>query len=356
MVCLILTSFILMKQVRDFNKVFHNFGIEYFCIMITLKQAQEIVATEFARLTFNEQPSELYEPIHYVLSLGGKRLRPALVLLAHSLYSDDLSQVIKPAIGLEIFHNFTLLHDDIMDNAMVRRGSPTVHVKWDNNVGILSGDAMSIKAYQYICSCDPVLLPSVLQVFNQTALEVCEGQQYDMNFEIRDNVSEEEYLMMIKLKTSVLLAGSLKIGAILGHAPAEDADILYQIGLNLGLAFQLQDDLLDSFGDEAVFGKEIGKDIISNKKTYLLIKAFEKADSSLRFELEKWINADSFERSEKIKAVKNIFKKLDIENITQTKINSYFDLANNYLAKLNIPEAQKQGLHEFALKLKGRKK
>jgi len=324
--------------------------------MMTLEEAQELVSNEFKKLTFNFQPVELYEPIRYVLSQGGKRIRPSLVLLAANLYSSDVSKAIKPAIGLEIFHNFTLLHDDIMDNALVRRGNPAVHIKWNNNVGILSGDAMSIKAYQYICSCDNDLLPSVLELFNQTALEVCEGQQYDMNFELLPDVTEAQYLHMIKLKTSVLLACSLKMGALLGRAPQGEADILYQFGLNLGLAFQLQDDLLDTFGDEATFGKEIGKDIISNKKTYLLIKALEIANGDSLNQLRYWISSENFDSAEKVKAVKEIFNALHIKTLVNTKIDSYFELADQYLQKLNIETEKKHALKLFAESLHHRKK
>lgn len=324
--------------------------------MMTLDEAQDIVSSEFEKLKFEVEPVELYEPIRYVLSQGGKRIRPALVLLAANVFTDDISKAIKPALGLEIFHNFTLLHDDIMDNALVRRGYPAVHVKWNNNVGILSGDAMSIKAYQYICSCDVDLLPSVLELFNQTALEVCEGQQYDMNYETLHDVSEEQYLMMIKLKTSVLLACSLKMGALLGRASVQQADALYQIGLNLGLAFQLQDDLLDTFGEEATFGKEIGKDIISNKKTYLLIKALDRAKGEVLQQLRYWITTDNFNATEKIKSVKEIFNSLGIKELVNAKIDSYFDKAAQYLHQLDVDDAKKQALHEFAESLHHRKK
>jgi geranylgeranyl diphosphate synthase type II len=324
--------------------------------MMTLDDAQDIVSSEFEKLKFEVEPVELYEPIRYVLSQGGKRIRPALVLLAANVFTDDISKAIKPALGLEIFHNFTLLHDDIMDNALVRRGYPAVHVKWNNNVGILSGDAMSIKAYQYICSCDVDLLPSVLELFNQTALEVCEGQQYDMNYETLHDVSEEQYLMMIKLKTSVLLACSLKMGALLGRASVQQADALYQIGLNLGLAFQLQDDLLDTFGEEATFGKEIGKDIISNKKTYLLIKALDRAKGEVLQQLRYWITTDNFNATEKIKSVKEIFNLLGIKELVNAKIDSYFDKAAQYLHQLDVDDAKKQALREFAESLHHRNK
>jgi geranylgeranyl diphosphate synthase, type II len=243
-----------------------------------------------------------------------------------------------------------------MDNADLRRGYPTVHVKWNNNTGILSGDAMSIVAYLYICSCPPQLLSPILTVFNQTALEVCEGQQHDMNFENLSNVDEHKYLSMINLKTSVLLACCLKIGALLGKATEEQADILYKFGQNVGMAFQLQDDLLDVFGDTAVFGKEIGNDIISNKKTYLLIKALEYAKGKQKEILDYYLNLKEFDKDEKVKAVKQIYKQLDIEEITNNKIDDYFYIAFDLIKKLNMPEERKKVLIEFAKKLQGREK
>jgi geranylgeranyl diphosphate synthase type II len=324
--------------------------------MLTLEQAQDIISQEFNQINFDKTPQDLYEPIRYVLSLGGKRIRPALVLMACNMFSDNIEKAKKPAIGLEIFHNFTLLHDDIMDNADLRRGHPTVHVKWNNNTGILSGDAMSIVAYMYICTCPPHLLSDILKVFNQTALEVCEGQQYDMDFEKLSNVEEDMYLKMIELKTSVLLACCLKIGALLGDASAKDADLLYEFGRNVGLAFQLQDDLLDVFGDVAVFGKEIGNDIISNKKTYLLIKALENANDKQKATLNYYLNLKQFDKKEKIEAVKLIYNELDIKQLALNKIDSYFQKAYQYLNQLSVAEERKVALIQFAEELKERKK
>ncbi|MGM0408217.1 MAG: polyprenyl synthetase family protein, partial [Bacteroidota bacterium] len=284
--------------------------------MYTLKDFQQIINHLIAKEKIIKEPQALYEPINYTLESGGKRIRPALVLLACNLFSDDIQKAIKPAIGLEIFHNFTLLHDDIMDQADIRRGIPAVHKKWDENTAILSGDAMLIKAYDYFFDIESPNFRKILKVFNQTALEVCEGQQYDMEFENRDDVTENEYLRMIELKTSVLLAAGLKIGALIGNADESDADLLYHYGRNIGLAFQLQDDLLDVYGDEKVFGKQIGGDIVSNKKTFLLIKTKQLAEKDELESLQYWLKYQSAERDEKISAVTAIYDKLKIKEIT----------------------------------------
>lgn len=276
--------------------------------MYSFKELQDVVQKEIDGLEFSTPPEGLFEPMKYILGIGGKRLRPILVLLSANLFKDDLKKVYLPAIGIEVFHNFTLLHDDVMDNAPIRRSKATVHEKWNSNVAILSGDAMSIKAYQYIVSCEDHHLRDVLTVFNQTALEVCEGQQFDMEFEDRRDVQINEYLEMIRLKTAVLLGGSLKMGAVMGDADAKDAELLYNFGVNLGMAFQLQDDYLDVFGNQDVFGKKIGGDILCNKKTFLLIKAFELAKGDDKKELEGWISAKDFNPEEKISAVRAIYE------------------------------------------------
>lgn len=322
--------------------------------MLTLENAQQLIAHEFEKLSLYKDPVELYEPIHYILSIGGKRIRPSMVLLSCSLFSDDFTVAIKPALGLEIFHNFTLLHDDIMDNANLRRNRDTVHVKWNTNTAILSGDAMSIKAYQFMCASPKEVIHEVIEVFNQTALEVCEGQQYDMNFETRSNVTVNEYLHMIELKTSVLLAASLKIGAILGGASPANANLLYEFGRNLGLAFQLQDDLLDVFGNEALFGKEIGKDIVSNKKTYLLIKAFELAQGNDLATLNDWTTRAEFNRDEKIKIVTDLYLKLGVKQQCEALIDSYFDKARQQLNEVSASAESKNELHLFMNSLKER--
>jgi len=319
--------------------------------MYTLKELQSIVEKELSAQQFVEQPEGLYLPIEYVLGIGGKRIRPTLCLAGCYLFNDEIKPAINPALGLEIFHNFTLLHDDVMDNADVRRNQPTVHIKWDPNTAILSGDAMLIKAYEYIADLNTDFLPSVLALFNQTALEVCEGQQYDMEFETRQDVSVEEYLRMIRLKTAVLLAGSLKTGAIIGGASAEQANFLYEFGENIGLGFQLQDDFLDVYGDIETFGKAIGGDIVNNKKTFLLINALQLASGDLRKELDAWLCAENFEADEKIEAVRAIYNKVGVADLAREKMQYYFNQAMQALNKVNGKEEIKEDLRQFALKL-----
>ncbi|MCT4615703.1 MAG: polyprenyl synthetase family protein [Marinifilaceae bacterium] len=319
--------------------------------MHSFNELSQTIESEINKLDLDTPPVGLFEPMKYILSIGGKRLRPALVLLSANLFTEDLSKIYLPAIGMEVFHNFTLLHDDVMDNADIRRNKPTVHKKWNENVAILSGDAMSIKAYQYIVSCDDKYLREILNVFNKTAMEVCEGQQYDMEFETRTDVEIDEYLEMIRLKTAVLLAGSLKIGAILGGASPKDADLLYEFGVNMGLAFQLQDDLLDAFGDEAVFGKKIGGDIVSNKKTYLLIQALNEAKGEQRQNLLDILNEKEFDSDKKIEAVKKIYTSLEIEKITSNKINEYFNKSILLLDKVNCHKDNKSELYALVNKL-----
>ncbi len=319
--------------------------------MYSLTQLQDLINQNLQKINFNLQPVELYEPIEYVLSNGGKRIRPALVLMACNLYNDNIDIAINAALGIEIFHNFTLLHDDIMDHAEIRRNNPTVHIKWDENRAILSGDAMSIKAYELISKSVPSKLPAILQVFNQTALKVCEGQQFDMNYELKENVSIDEYLRMIELKTAVLISGSLKIGSILGGASEDEADKLYEFGRNIGLAFQLQDDLLDAFGSIEKFGKKIGGDIVKNKKTYLLIKAFELADKKNLNLLNELISGNSHAPDEKTDKVISIYNSLNIKKITENKINLYFQEANNWLEKVNVIDNRKYVIKSLSEKL-----
>jgi geranylgeranyl diphosphate synthase type II len=323
--------------------------------MISLKNAQEIIAQAIAKLPLENEPGELYAPMRYILDLGGKRIRPSLTLLACNVFSENIDASINAAVGLEIFHNFTLVHDDIMDYAAVRRGQPTIHQKWNPNIALLSGDGMCIAAYTELSKTPAPYLKPVLDVFNKTSMEVCEGQQYDMNFEKIEKVAEEDYLKMIALKTSVLLAACMKIGAITGGAVQEDADKMYQFGINMGLAFQLQDDLLDVFGDEATFGKEIGKDIVSNKKTFLLIKALENANSSQLAELRKWIQIKDFDREEKIQAITSLYNQLNIKEITQKKIDLYFETALKNLNEVKASEERKLVLKDFLEGLSKRK-
>lgn len=320
--------------------------------MYIIKDLQELVQRKLNQLELVREPAELYEPIDYVLSIGGKRIRPALCLAACQLFQENnLQQAMYPALGLEIFHNFTLLHDDVMDNALVRRNKPTVHMKWNVNAAILSGDAMMIKATQFIAMSPNEVLKPVLDVFNQIALEVCEGQQLDMEFEERGDVSVEEYLNMIRLKTAVLLAGSLKIGAIIGGASSEQADLLYEFGENIGVAFQLQDDFLDVYGDEESFGKSIGGDIINNKKTFLLINALREATGSRKAELQKWICVKDFDSAEKIKSVTAIYNDLKIPEQSKKEMVGYFDKAITALNKIDGNREMKEDIKQFAHKL-----
>lgn len=284
------------------------------------------------------KPLELYEPIRYMLNLGGKRLRPLLVLLSYGLYRDDPEKIVSIANTVEIFHNFTLMHDDIMDDAPLRRGKPSVHVKWDQRVGILSGDVMLVKAYERLQEVDRNKFYAVLKAFNQCAAEVCEGQQLDMNFESNDQVSEDDYLEMIRLKTAVLVGFSMELGAILANAPENQRQLLKEFGMNIGLGFQLKDDLLDVYGDQSKFGKQVGGDIISNKKTYLLIKAIETATGSLADSLRNWLEKKKFVKSEKVSAVTAIYDKLEINQLAQQKIDYYFKTAFRALDQLDLSQ------------------
>ena len=323
-----------------------------------MKTADELLTQVNAfldALPYERTPKSLYEPIRYVLSMGGKRIRPVLMLLGYNLYKEDTDKILMNAIALETYHNYTLLHDDLMDQADLRRGHETVHKKWDSNTAILSGDSMLVLAYERMAQCDSRHLADVLRLFTTTALEIGEGQQYDMEFETRDDVREEEYIEMIRLKTSVLLACALKIGAILADAPAEDADSLYKFGEQIGLAFQLQDDYLDVYGDSKVFGKKIGGDITSNKKTYMLINAFSHADEAQRLELEKWVNAKSFDREEKIAAVTRLYNEIGIDKMAQAKIAYYFEQSKKYLDAVQVPAERKEELLKYAQRMMKRK-
>jgi len=319
-----------------------------------MKTADEILSmvNEFlANLSYDRKPKSLYEPIQYVLSMGGKRIRPTLMLLAYNLFKENPEHILMNAIALETYHNYTLLHDDLMDNADMRRGKLTVHKKWDANTAILSGDSMLVLAYERMAQCDTLYLQDVLRLFTTTALEIGEGQQYDMEFETRKDVKEEEYIEMIRLKTSVLLACALKIGAILAGASAEDADNLYKFGEQIGLAFQLQDDYLDVYGDPKVFGKEIGGDITSNKKTYMLINAFNHANAGQRKELERWVDAKDFDRKEKVAAVTRLYNEIGIDKMAQDKIAYYFEQSKRYLDAVSVSAERKEELRKYAQKM-----
>lgn len=307
----------------------------------------EKVNTYIKDLQFNRSPKSLYDPIEYILSLGGKRIRPLLLLMAYNLYREDVEKVMPQAMALEVYHNFTLLHDDLMDNAEMRRNKPTVHKVWNENTAILSGDAMLILSYHFLAKCTSDKLEPILDIFNNVSLEICEGQQYDMNFEKRIDVTEEEYIHMIRLKTAVLLANSLKIGALLGGATEEDLNNIYDFGIQIGIAFQLKDDFLDVYGDPKVFGKRIGGDILCNKKTYMLIKALEKANDSERKELERWIAKKDFNAEEKIAAVIDIYNKVGIRTICEDKMESYYKIGMERLNQMNVEEGKRTVLRKF---------
>ncbi|WP_186753761.1 polyprenyl synthetase family protein [Echinicola salinicaeni] len=286
--------------------------------------------------SYGDSPKELYEPITYIMSLGGKRIRPLLTLLAYSLYKKDYENALTPAMAVEVFHNFTLMHDDIMDEAPLRRGQTTVHEKWDTNTAILSGDVMLVKAYEILAEVPADKLGDCLSLFNKTAREVCEGQQRDMNFESLDEVTEAEYLEMIRQKTAVLLGFALQFGAILAGASKKDSQYLYDFGVNIGIGFQLKDDLLDVYADQDKFGKQVGGDIIANKKTFLLIKAKELANGEDKKQLEDWLSKTNFDKEEKVKEVRALYDKLGIKDIAENKMTAYFDLGFAQLNDLNI--------------------
>lgn len=307
-------------------------------------------------IPYTRQPDSLYEPIRYVLSLGGKRIRPVLMLMSYNLYKDDADTILPTACGLETYHNYTLLHDDLMDNADMRRGHATVHKKWDANTAILSGDSMLVLSYQRIAQCAPQYLPQILDLFTTTALEIGEGQQYDMEFETRDDVCESEYIEMIRLKTSVLLACAMKMGAIQAGASPADQDALYRYGESLGLAFQLQDDYLDVYGDPSVFGKNIGGDITSNKKTFMLINALLRAEGQDKAELEAWIARKDFDRQEKVDAVTHLYTKLGIDRLARERIEYYTREALSCLDAVDTPDERKAELREYTMMMMRREK
>lgn len=324
-------------------------------MMLTADAIQKMINAYLDSLPYDRRPSTLYAPIRYVLSLGGKRIRPVLMLLAYNLYKDDPERILSSACGLETYHNYTLLHDDLMDNADLRRGHQTVHKKWDANTAILSGDSMLVLAYRLMAQCDAGKLKPVIDLFTETALEIGEGQQYDMDFESRNDVTEDEYIEMIRLKTSVLLACAMKTGGILADAPAADADNLYRFGELIGLAFQLQDDFLDVYGDTRVFGKAIGGDIISNKKTYMLINAFNHADAHQRSELQRWTDAKAFDAQEKIAAVTQLYNEIGVDKLAQQKIACYFEQSRKYLDAVQVADDRKAELRTYAERMMKRK-
>ena len=288
-----------------------------------------LIETEIQQISYPKEPELLYAPINYIMGLEGKRIRPILLLIAHQLFDDDLTKAISPALAVEVFHNFTLLHDDIMDNAPIRRGKPTVHEKWNNNIAILSGDAMVVKAFQMMSDVDPSIVKSVLDVFSKAAIEVCEGQQMDIEFETQNDVSLSHYMKMIEYKTAVLLAASLKIGGITARVGKDQQDHLYEFGKNIGIAFQLKDDLLDVFGDPDIFGKQLGGDIMENKKTFLYLKALQLADTKVKKQLQEYYRSNNSDK--KISAVKEIFQILDIQKHTLDMMKAYYIKATKHL-------------------------
>lgn len=317
-------------------------------------QYQQVFLAYLASKNWVREPENLYKPIDYILQLGGKRIRPTLTLMAADIFSSDYKKALPAALAVELFHNFTLIHDDIMDDAPLRRGKKTVHEKWNLNTGILSGDAMLILAYQFFENYEPVIFQELAKLFSKTALEVCDGQQLDVDFETRNDVTIEEYIEMIRLKTSVLVAAALKMGAIVSETHSKNADLIYDFGLNLGLAFQLQDDYLDTFGDPETFGKQIAGDIIENKKTYLYLKAFALADNKDRQKLQFFFNQKTEDNSFKINEVTRIFELYDIPILIKKEITSYTEKAFETLQEMTISEADKEKLKDFGLWLMNR--
>lgn len=309
-----------------------------------------------ASLDYPKEPKGLYEPISYVLGIGGKRIRPLLMLMGANLWKEDVDGLFPAAAGLEIYHNFTLLHDDLMDKADRRRGMLTVHKKWNENTAILSGDAMLILAYRSFMKVESERSDAMLRTFSQAALEVCEGQQLDIDFETLNNVTEAEYLRMIRLKTSALLAAALRIGAEYGDAEEQDAQLMYDFGIHIGMAFQLQDDYLDVYGNPETFGKKIGGDILCNKKTWMLIKCLELADENRRLQLRGWLNRIDFLAEEKIAAVTAIYDDTRVGELAQEKINDYYRVGIECLHKVSLPEERKKNLYTLAEKMLNRNK
>lgn len=323
--------------------------------MHTIFQYQEFISDYLQSQCTIKEPKNLYEPIHYILELGGKRMRPVLTLMSAEVFDANYQKALPAALAVEVFHNFSLVHDDIMDDAPLRRGNQTVHEKWNINTGILSGDAMLILAYQYFEKYEPNIFKELAKIFSKTALEVCEGQQWDVDFEIRDDVTIPEYLKMIEYKTAVLVAAAMKMGAIIAQTSLENANLIYDFGLNLGLAFQLQDDYLDAFGDPKTFGKQVGGDIIENKKTYLYLKAFEFGTDEEKEQLKQLFSIHLTENTDKINAVKAIFTATAAAEATKMAIETYTLKAFETLQKINIDSDKKEILRSFGKNLMDRK-
>ncbi|CAN1539620.1 IspA Geranylgeranyl pyrophosphate synthase [Spirosomataceae bacterium] len=322
---------------------------------MSFKSYLEALNKEFENYTYGENPTELYEPITYIMSLGGKRLRPLLTLMSANLWLYNWQKVLKPAMAVEVFHNFTLMHDDIMDQAPLRRGQPTVHEKWDTNTAILSGDVMLVAAYELLGHAEDRYFKQVIKRFNKTAAEVCEGQQLDMVFATKTDVKKEDYIEMIRLKTSVLLGFAMELGGILADADEESISLLNEIGVNLGLGFQLNDDILDVYADPEKFGKQVGGDIIENKKTWLLLDAIEKAKGTAEEKtLELWLSKKKFDALEKVETIRAIYDKFEIRADAEAEAKTYFSKAAEALNKLNVTEDKKELLRTFAEQLENR--
>ena len=326
----------------------------YFCVMQNVPFYQEQFVAYLETFSKNREPANLYNPINYILKLGGKRLRPVLTLMTAELFDCNYKKALDAALSVEVFHNFSLIHDDIMDDAPLRRGQETVHEKWDINTGILSGDAMLILAYQLFENYKPDSFQTLAKLFSKTALEVCEGQQYDIDFETQDDVSIDGYLKMIEYKTAVLVGAAMKMGAIVAEASFEDQNTIYEFGKNLGIAFQLQDDYLDAFGDPKVFGKQVGGDIIENKKTYLYLKALEFSDAESKRQLQHLYSLNPSDQTEKIETIKDIFVTSGSKMETKKIIEAYTNKAFEELEKLKISHEKKDVLKAFGLQLMNR--
>jgi geranylgeranyl diphosphate synthase type II len=323
--------------------------------MHSIYQYQEFISAYLQEQCQIKEPKNLYEPIHYILGLGGKRMRPVLTLMSTEIFNVDYKKALPAALAIEVFHNFSLIHDDIMDDAPLRRGNETVHEKWDINTGILSGDAMLILAYQYFEKYEPIVFKDLAKLFSKTALEVCEGQQWDVDFENREDVTIPEYLKMIEYKTAVLVAAAMKMGAIIAETSEENANLIYDFGLNLGLAFQLQDDYLDAFGDPKTFGKQVGGDIIENKKTYLYLKAIAFSSPEQKEQLTHLFSIQLEDNSDKINSIKEIFDATGASQATKKAIQEFTLKAFDTLQKINIAVEKKELLKSFGENLMGRK-
>lgn len=326
----------------------------YFCAMISLDHYREAFMTHLEAVARERQPDNLYEPVRYILTLGGKRLRPLLTLISCDFFETPFEEAMDAAVAIEVFHNFSLVHDDIMDQAPLRRGKETVHTKWDLNTGILSGDAMLILAYRYFENYPPEVFKQLAKLFSKTALEVCEGQQYDIDFETRSDVSLAEYIKMIEYKTAVLLGAAMKMGAQVARASDSCCEAIYQFGKNLGLAFQLQDDYLDAFGDPKTFGKQVGGDILTNKKTFLYIKALENGNAEQRAQLLEFYSKTDLDDTQKVAAVKELFVQTGAVEAIQKEIARYTELANRELQHIKLAEGKKTALQDFGALLMNR--